>query len=113
MQQLTEISKREYFDEGELLRENNVRFLHVNGVNKDKKTFKIQNNMCTVTLQYDQSSALARRKMAALMATGLFKQIAMQSQMPSQEEIREDRELTQAFMAHSKRSMSDIIARYV
>ena len=69
--------------------------------------------MCTVTLQYDQSSALARRKMAALLATGLFTQIAMQSQKPSQEEIREERELTQAFMEHSKRSMSDIIARYV
>ena len=69
--------------------------------------------MCTVTLQYDQSSALARRKMAALMATGLFTQIAMQSQVPSQEEIREERELTQAFMEHSKRSMSDIISRYV
>ena len=69
--------------------------------------------MCTVTLQYDQSSALARRKMAALMATGLFTQIATQSQTPTQEEIREERELTQAFMEHSKRSMSDIIARYV
>jgi hypothetical protein len=42
--------------------------------------------MCTVTLQYDQSSALARRKMAALLATGLFTQIAMQSLNPSQEE---------------------------
>jgi hypothetical protein len=70
-------------------------------------------SMCTVTLQYDQSSALARRKIAALMATGLFTQIAMQSQTPSEEEIREERELTQAFMEHSKRSMSDIIARYV
>ena len=80
---------------------------------RNKKTFNIQKDMCTVTLQYDQSSALARRKMAALLATGLFTQIAMQSQQPSQEEIREERELTQAFMAHSKRSMSDIIARYV
>ncbi len=69
--------------------------------------------MCTVTLQYDQSSALARRKMAALMATGLFTQVAMESQVPSQVEIREERELTQAFMEHSKRSMSDIIARCV
>ena len=33
--------------------------------------------MCTVTLQYDQSSALARRKMAALLATGLFTQITL------------------------------------
>ena len=36
--------------------------------------------MCTVTLQYDRRSALARSKMAALMATGLFTQIANQSQ---------------------------------
>ena len=54
--------------------------------------------MCTVTLQYDQRSALARRKMAALMASGLFTQIAIQSQQPTQEEIRADRMLTQAFM---------------
>ncbi|MBQ6777286.1 MAG: hypothetical protein IJP52_03130 [Paludibacteraceae bacterium] len=51
--------------------------------------------------------------MAALMASGLFTQVAMQSQTPTQEEVREDRELTQAFMEHSKRSMSDIIARYI
>ena len=69
--------------------------------------------MCTVTLQYDQSSALARRKIAALLASGLFTQIAIKNQDPSPEEIREERELTQAFMEHSKRSMSDIIARYV
>ena len=69
--------------------------------------------MCTVTLQYDQSSALARRKIAALMATGLFKQITTQYQAPTQEEIEEERKLTQAFMEHSKNSMSDIIARYV
>ena len=69
--------------------------------------------MCTVTLQYDQSSALARRKIAALMATGLFTQVAIQSLQPTQEEISEDRKLTQAFMEYSKRSMSDIIAHYV
>ena len=33
--------------------------------------------MCTVTLQYDQRSALARRKMAALLASGLFTQITL------------------------------------
>jgi len=65
--------------------------------------------MCTVTLHYDQSSELARRKMAALLATGLFTQIAIKSQVPSQEEIREDRELTQAFMAHSKRRMAEVV----
>ena len=77
----------------------------------EQKRFK--NDMCTVTLQYDQTSALARRKMAALMATGLFTQIAIQSQQPTQEEIAQERELTQAFMEHSKKSMSDIIARYI
>ena len=69
--------------------------------------------MCTVTLQYDQTSALARRKMAALLATGLFTQVAVQSQEPTEEEIREERELTQAFMAQSKRTMSEFIAKYV
>lgn len=28
--------------------------------------------MCTITLEYDKKSALARRKLAALLATGLF-----------------------------------------
>ncbi len=65
--------------------------------------------MCTVTLQYDQSSALARRKIAALMASGLFTQISIQTPELTQEEIREDRELTQAFMAHSKRRMAEVM----
>ena len=39
--------------------------------------------MCTVTLQYDHSSALARRKMAALLATGLFTQLSIQPQEPA------------------------------
>jgi len=43
--------------------------------------------MCTVTLQYDQSSALARRKMAALLATGLFTQLAIQSQVSASQSI--------------------------
>ena len=65
--------------------------------------------MCTVTLQYDQSSALARRKMAALMATGLFTQVSIQPQMPSSEEMREKRELSQAFMEHPKTTMAEVI----
>ena len=39
--------------------------------------------MCTVTLQYDYSSALARRKMAALLATGLFTQLSIQTPEPA------------------------------
>ena len=32
--------------------------------------------MCTVTLSYNQNNALARRKLAALLATGLFTQLS-------------------------------------
>ncbi len=39
--------------------------------------------MCTVTLQYDHNSALARRKMAALLATGLFTQLSIQTPEPA------------------------------
>ena len=39
--------------------------------------------MCTVTLQYDHSSALARRKMTALLATGLFTQLSIQTPEPA------------------------------
>lgn len=39
--------------------------------------------MCTVTLQYDRNSALARRKMAALLATGLFTQLSIQTPEPA------------------------------
>lgn len=65
--------------------------------------------MCTVTLQYDQRSALARRKMAALMASGLFTQIAMEPQQPTEEENSADQELAQAFPVQSKRSMAEVI----
>lgn len=30
--------------------------------------------MCTITLSYDKNNALARRKLAALLKTGLFEQ---------------------------------------
>lgn len=30
--------------------------------------------MCTITLSYDRNNALARRKLAALLKTGLFEQ---------------------------------------
>ena len=41
--------------------------------------------MCTITLSYDQNNALARRKLAAL----------------------------DIFMDHSKKSMANVIARYL
>jgi len=34
--------------------------------------------MCTVTLKYDHNNALARRKLASLLASGLFLQTDIQ-----------------------------------
>ena len=69
--------------------------------------------MCTITLEYNQNNALARRKLAALLATGLFLQKEVTSSEPSDEEEKLHREEMKAFLAHSKKSMSTIIARYL
>jgi hypothetical protein len=68
--------------------------------------------MCTVTLTYDQNNALARRKLAALLATGLFTQQPVDYQEPTLEELETYRQEREAFMVHSKKSMTHIIARY-
>ncbi len=44
--------------------------------------------MCTITLSYDQNNALARRKLAAFQERDIF-------------------------MDHSKKSMANVIARYM
>lgn len=78
--------------------------------------------MCTITLEYNQSNALARRKLAALLATGLFQKKDAtpeergdrRSGMPSPEEqLQAHRELRDAALEHSRKSMSPIIARYL
>ena len=74
--------------------------------------------MCTITLEYNQSNALARRKLAALFATGLFVQKGIKpdypaSYVPTQEELEAHRELRDAVLEHSCKSMSHIIARYL
>ena len=69
--------------------------------------------MCTITLEYNQNSALARRKLAALLATGLFLQKDVKPDEPTQEEIRAHRELREAVLEHSRKSMSTVIARYL
>ena len=69
--------------------------------------------MCTITLEYNQHSALARRKLAALLATGLFLQKENQSIEPPSEEVEQYRAEREAFLAHSRKSMSNIIARYL
>ena len=69
--------------------------------------------MCTVTLSYDQNNALARRKLAALLATGLFLQKDIQPDEPTPEEIEAHRKLRDAALELSRKNMSHIIARYV
>ena len=72
--------------------------------------------MCTVTLEYNQSNALARRKLAALLATGLFFKKDFQpdeAYKPTPEAVEAHRELRDAMLAHSRKNMSHVIARYL
>ena len=69
--------------------------------------------MCTITLEYNQNSALARRKLAALLATGLFIQKEVKPDEPTPEEVEAHRQLRDAALEHSRKSMSPIIARYL
>ena len=69
--------------------------------------------MCTVTLSYDQNNALARRKLAALLATGLFSQQPVDDTEPTQEEVKMHRQEMEVFLENSKKSMSHVIARYL
>lgn len=64
--------------------------------------------MCTITLEYNPNSALARRKLASLLATGLF----MQKNI-TDEELEAHRELREAALSHSRKTMSHVIARYL
>ena len=71
--------------------------------------------MCTVTLTYDQNNALARRKLVALLATGLFHETenvteTTKSQTVTEEEYKKE---VDAFLYASKHNMSPIIARYL
>ena len=69
--------------------------------------------MCTVTLEYNQNSALARRKLAELLATGLFIQRDLNPDTPTPEEVEAHRQLRDAVLEHSRKTMSPIIARYL
>ena len=69
--------------------------------------------MCTVTLSYDQNNALARRKLAALLATGLFVRMDEEIQPPITESEEKHRKEVEAFLNASKHNMSQIIARYL
>jgi len=77
------------------------------------KRFKYYQIMCTITLEFDQSSALARHKLAALLATGLFLKVGETRHEPTPEEVEAHRQLRDAALEHSRKSMSPIIARYL
>ena len=72
--------------------------------------------MCTVTLEYNQNNALARRKLAALLATGLFVKLGeapKKTYTPTPEEVEAHRQLRNAALEHSRKTMSHVIARYL
>ena len=69
--------------------------------------------MCTVTLKYNKDNVLARHKLAALLATGLFSKVGEEVDEPTPEEVQAHRELRDAVIEHSRKSMSHVIARYV
>ena len=72
--------------------------------------------MCTVTLEYNQNNALARRKLAALLATGLFVKLGEETDeayKPTTEEVEAHCQLRDAVLEHSRKNMSHLIARYV
>jgi hypothetical protein len=69
--------------------------------------------MCTITLEYNPNNALARHKLAALLATGLFAKKDYIPYQPTPEEVEAHRELRDAILNHSRKSMSKTIARYL
>ncbi|MBR3014968.1 MAG: hypothetical protein IKH69_08115 [Bacteroidaceae bacterium] len=68
--------------------------------------------MCTVTLSYDQNNALARRKLAALLKTGLFEELSNTKRATDKEKAKHVEEV-ESIMNASKKSMSHIIERYL
>jgi hypothetical protein len=79
-----------------------------------QKVLHSNNNvMCTIILSYDQNNALARRKLAALLDTGLFVKKDVTEQPLTAEEQSAHRREVEAFLFTSKRNMADIIARNV
>ena len=69
--------------------------------------------MCTVVLSYDHNNALARRKLSALLSSGLFKQTVIDDCEPTPEEVQAHRQLVEAFLNQSKITMSQVVARYL
>lgn len=71
--------------------------------------------MCTITLSYDQNSALARRKLAALLATGLFLRTDIETETPAveTEEMQTHRKEVEEFLYASKIMAAKAFARHL
>ena len=69
--------------------------------------------MCTVTLSYDQNNALARRKLAALLATGLFMKKDITPDEPTPEEIEAHRKFNEEFLYASKVNAVKAFAKHL
>lgn len=74
--------------------------------------------MCTITLEYNQNSALARRKLAELLATGLFSQKGTEPEgsvndEPTPEEIEARRKSRDEFLYASKIMSAKAFARHL
>lgn len=73
---------------------------------------KSEYGMCKITLSYNENSALARYKLAVLLSSGLFTQIADLSNDDDEEKERY-REERNAFFRTSRNSMASVIAKNV
>ena len=72
--------------------------------------------MCTITLEYNQSNALARRKLAALLATGLFLKKDFQpdeAYKPTPEEVEAHRQFNEEFLYASKINAAKAFAKHL
>lgn len=72
--------------------------------------------MCTVTLEYNQGNALARHKLADLLATGLFVKKDFQPEeayKPTEEEVESHRQEVEEFLYASKVFASKAFARHL
>ena len=65
--------------------------------------------MCTVTLEYNHSNALARRKLAALLATGLFVKVGEELD----EEVEAHRQFNEEFLYASKINAAKAFAKHL
>lgn len=70
--------------------------------------------MCTITLEYNQNNALARRKLAALLATGLFvpKETSPDIE-PTPEEVEAHHKFIEDFLYASKVMSAKAFARHL